>query len=308
MNLTQREFIGQTVIKEVEEFYDYKMQGRYKVHIPELMPHLEKEKGIWVKNHSNKWNITPSDIGEYGSHYPLHEGTYVIIKFFENDINTGYVDRILSDYKENRDVEAQDCVKPKSVLEDRDEQYLVFKTPKKWNAFYVNEDTVHEPNTIYLIYNRDHSPERRTVYRIDDSGIHIWTRDNFRVRLMKDDNIQCDGDKTYFLKGDQQHNIVGNHDHQVKGNVIVEVTGTTDISGNGSIDVWSGSSINCDAPVIHLNCGIAHYVPSKDKVEVIDLGPDETSEYKTGIGKHCDHPSVTDDYNIEKRDNEKMFE
>src|SRR6056297_3588452 len=213
--LTEKEFIGQTVPKDVDEFYDYKRQGSYKIHIPELMPHLEKDEGIWCKNHTNKWNITPSDLGEYGSHYPLQPGTYVIVKFFENDINAGYVDRILSDYKEERDVECQDCVDAIPTIEDRDEQYLIFKTPKKWDAFYVNEDTLNEPNTIYLIYNRDNNPARRTVYRIDETGIHVWTRDNIRVRLLKDENEQIDQNSSTYIKKDRRMNILGNYDSDI---------------------------------------------------------------------------------------------
>ena len=306
INLTQKEFIGQTVPKDVDEFYDYKRQGSYKIHIPELMPHLEKDKGIWCKNHTNKWNITPSDVGEYGSHYPLQPGTYVIVKFFDNDINSGYVDRILSDYKKDRDVEAQDNVKAIPSIEDRDEQYLVFKTPKKWNAFYINEDTTNEPNTIYLIYNRDNNPKRRTVYRIDETGVHIWTRDNMRVRLSGDENYQIDGDRTGYVKNDQQENIDGDDDHKVKGDVTVEIKGDADVSVDGTVNLWSGSNINVDAsPNINLNCGIANRTPAKQKIEVKDLGPNETSEYKSGVGKGCD--SATDDYNVEKRDNEKMI-
>jgi len=130
-NLTETEFIGRIVPKDTDEFHDPKQMGRYKVHIPTLMPHLDKDEGIWVKNHTHKWRITPSEVGEYGSYFPLQAKTYVIVKFFENDINTGYIDRIVSDWKEERDVEAQDCVEPKPVLEDRDEQYVIFKTPKR---------------------------------------------------------------------------------------------------------------------------------------------------------------------------------
>lgn len=234
INLTQKEFIGHVVPKEVEEFYDYKLQGSYKIHIPELMPHLNNDDGIWCKNHTNKWNITPSDIGEYGSHFPLHPGTYVVVKFFDNDINAGYIDRILSDYKVNRDVEAQDCVSAKTALEDRDEQYVIFKTPKKWSTFYVNENTQNEPNTIYLIYNRDNNPQRRTVYRIDESGIHIWTRDNMRVRIAGDENKQIDGDQTSYVKGSTKHNIDGDYDYQLIGSAASKIDGNSDQSIGGN--------------------------------------------------------------------------
>jgi len=44
---------------------------------------------------------------------------------------SGYIDRIISDWKDDRDVLGQDCVDVKSVPTDRDEQYIIFKTPKR---------------------------------------------------------------------------------------------------------------------------------------------------------------------------------
>jgi hypothetical protein len=280
-DLRHKEFIGRIIPKGSDKEFDQKMKGRYRVHIPELMAHIEEEKGIWCKNHVHNWRMTSSDVGEYGSHYPLHSGTYVIVKFFENDYNTGYIDRILSDYEDNTDKEAQDCVEVKPALTDRDEQYVIFKTPKKWNIFYVNEDTENEPNTMYLIFNRDNSPERRTVLRINESGIHIWTRNNQRIRIKEDEDIQVDG----------------NANKLVKGNVIIQVEGNTNISVDGKTDVWSGTSVNVDAPTINLNSGIAQKT-SANKVK--DLGPGETSEYDTGVGDKCD--DRTNNYNVEKQD------
>jgi hypothetical protein len=280
-DLRHKEFLGRIVPKGSEKELDQKMKGRYKVHIPELMPHLEEDKGIYCKNHVHNWRLTDSDVGEYGSYYPLHSGTYVMVKFYANDYNTGYIDRIISDYEDDTDKEAQDCFKVKPALTDRDEQYVIFKTPKKWNIFYVNEDTQNEPNTVYLIYNRDNSPERRTVYRINESGIHIWTRDNQRIRIKEDEDTQVDG----------------NGNKLTRGNVIIQVEGTANVSVDGKTDVWSGTSVNVDAPVINLNCGIAQKTPAN---EVKDLGPDETSEYQTGVGDKCD--DRTDEYNIEQQD------
>ena len=214
----QKEFIG-TVLSEP----DPRQMGRYRVHLPEIMQHIPEDKGVWCKNQVHSWRITPSDDGEYGSYYPLHAGTKVIVKFYGNDYSSGYVDRIISDAEDNTDTEAQDSRTVKPAVLDRDEQYIIFKTPKKFNVFYVNEETEKEPNTIYLVYNRDESPERRTVYRIDESGIHIWTRDNRRVRVKLDDNKQIDGDKSILVKKNRKANIAENEDLAVGGNRTVNV-------------------------------------------------------------------------------------
>lgn len=333
INLTQKEFLGKIIPKGTSGEFDLKMKGRYKVHIPELLPHLEEDEGIWCKNHVHGWRITPSDSGEYGSYYPLHPGTYVMVKFQSNDFNSGYIDRIISDYKDNRDVEAQDCVDVKSSETDRDEQYIIFKTPKKWNIFYVNEETENEPNTIYLVYNRDNGPERRTVFRIDESGLSFYTRDNNRIRIKLDDNKQVDANQTEYIKGystehvdgdkdshfhaNRTETVDGNFEQKTVGNVVIEVSGNTNISVNGRVDVWSGTSINCDAPVINLNSRIANKKSSKrakPNTSVRDLGPGETSEYELGdtirenrsvvVNNKCDN--VTTSYNNSKRDNNTM--
>lgn len=213
LDLRTREFIGKIVpIDTPEGFYDEKQQGRYRVHIPELMPMIEYKRGIWCKNQTHKWRITPSDIGDYGSYFPLHAGTYVLIKFYENDLNTGYIDRIISDYKPKRDYEAQDNTKEKRSLEDRDEQYVLLKTPKKWTALYINEDTSYEPNTVYLIYNRDKLPERRTVMRIDETGQSFWTRDCKYYRIGTDYHIQVDNMTTELYKGYRTTHVGGRED------------------------------------------------------------------------------------------------
>ena len=217
-DLVGREFLG-VVLPDL----DPRRMGRYRIHIPEFMQHIPEHKGIWCKNHVHSWRVTPSADGEYGCYYPLHAETKVVVKFVYNDINTGYVNRIVSDAEDDTDKEAQDARTVKPALTDRDEQYIIFKTPKKFNIFYVNEETEKEPNTIYLVYNRDKDPERRTVYRIDESGIHIWTRDNKRVRVLLDQNEQIDGNKTLFVKQNRKANIKLNEDLAVGENRTINV-------------------------------------------------------------------------------------
>lgn len=217
-NIKDKEFLG-TVLPDL----DNRQMGRYRVFVPQLMQHIPNIRGMFYKNNVHAWRITPSENGEYGSYFPLHPGTNVLVRYFENDLTTGRIVKIVSDDNDKTDNEAQDCTTVKSSLTDRDEQYIIFKTPKKFNIFYVNEETEHEPNTIYLVYNRDGDPERRTVYRIDESGIHLWTRDNRRVRILLDENRQIDGNQTEYIKQNRTHNI-GQHDSlAVRGNKVTNV-------------------------------------------------------------------------------------
>ncbi len=336
-----KEYSGVLVPATVPSYYDPKYMGRYLIHIAELMPHKPEDEGIWCKNHVHKNRMTRSSVGTYGSYMPLHAGTKVIIKFYENDWQTGYVDRIISDYEENTTWEAQDNEGTIPDEKDRDEQYILLKTPKKWNILYVNEDTKNEPNTIYLVFNRDDEnlkspgePGRRTVYRVDESGIHTWTRDNQRVRIWQDDNKQVSGDQTEYVEGyrtkhvdgdedvhlhskrrwmvddDEHHHIGGNktslidksHDHKTEELFTGEIVQMIDFSCGGITNQWSTGDINIDSGSnINLNCGIFSYLPAnepddpKPKTFVRDLGPRETAEYDESDSDNDGRPIVVGD-------------
>lgn len=229
-----KEYDGQ-IIKQDE--FDPHRQGKYLVHINDLYPTLPDNEpsdthAIWCRNHVHKWRITPSAHGEYGQYFPLQPGTRVVVVFKNRKMTSGYIDRIRSDFLHDTDMEAQDCTTVKEEMKDRDEQYILVKTPKKNNVFYINEDTANEPNTIFLIYNRDASG-RRTVYRINEEGIHIYSRDNLRVRITKDWQV--------------------------------EINGKVDISVSGDVNIKSNSTINIDGgPVINLNCRNAAYTNVED--------------------------------------------
>jgi hypothetical protein len=227
IDLTQREFLA-TILDDTN--LDNKVQGRYTVNIPELQPHMpHDDKGIIVKNHVHKWRVTPSKYGEYGQYFPLQPFTQVMVKFFENDPNTGYIDRVVSDFEENTDVLAQDCVDAKSALKDRDNQYIICKTPKFHNIIYFNEETDKEPNKFVIVFNRDEESEytdrtaqkdrkRRTVVYVDENGIHLWTHDNNRVRIRMDENRQIGGNKTEYVKNYRTQHIGKDNDLTVHKN------------------------------------------------------------------------------------------
>ena len=228
IDIRNREFIG-TILDDESDNLDIRVEGRYKVHIPTLMPHIPFNQGIWIKNHVNKWGISSSKYGEYGQHFPLQPFTKVVVRFFENDFNTGYADRIVSDFRANTDVLAQDCVKQKSSLKDRDNQYIILKTPKYWNGMYINEETEKEPNSLILIFNRDKEStytereaegerNRRTVFYIDETGVRMWTHDNNFVRIRMDQSIHVGGNKTKYVEHNRTTHIGEDEDLTVHGN------------------------------------------------------------------------------------------
>lgn len=229
-NLREKEFPG-TVLKEIDPTH----RGRYKVHIPELMPHIDKTQGIWCRNHTHSWRITNSVPGYAGQYFPLQENMKVIVKFFSNDFNTGYIDRIISDYAEN--------TMPTYIkAHERDLFTSLFCTPKYENQFYIREDTDAFPNTVWLVYNQCQGSNRRTVMRISEEGIHIYTRDNDYVRIKKNNFIEVNG--IYHLT----------------------VTQNCNFYCYANTNIWASANVNIDSGIfINLNCGMPHSpMPVKD--------------------------------------------
>lgn len=168
-----KEYLGVVLLDK-----DPKLQGRYKVHIPELMPKISKDKGIWCKNHVQKNRITSSDSGFYGSYIPLQPNTNVIVKFYTNDYNSGFIERIVSDDEENTKMQPETYTK----TQDRDDVYIIMSTPKKKNIIYIAEETEDVPaNEMVYAFN-----ERRSSMVMNEDHVKFETDDEFDVDAEKD--------------------------------------------------------------------------------------------------------------------------
>jgi len=148
IGITNREFPG--VIIDDPKFklnkqpkYDNKNRGRYLVHIPELMYTLfdTETDGILCVNHVTKWRDTylgdKNQTAICGAYYPLKTGMHVIVKFFSEDYESGYIDRIVSDYygdNVSSDVSNIEAPPEKNSMplkirpEERDEYYQVLRS------------------------------------------------------------------------------------------------------------------------------------------------------------------------------------
>lgn len=183
---------------------DPRNMGRYKVHLPELQPLLEDDTGIWIKNQNHKWRYTPSKYYMYGKYHPLQEGTLVLVKFYEDDLNTGYIDRIISDQIEKSQPQLGVDTEPQSV-KDRDDVHVIFKTPKYHNSLMIFEDTEDGdagldgdliPNSIHLYYNL-----MRTSLIINTDGIHLFTMDNYGITVAREYQKWVMGDECDWVCG-----------------------------------------------------------------------------------------------------------
>lgn len=238
---------------------DIKKQGRYKIHIPELHTLIKTDSGIWCKNQQHLWRWTPSHDYMYGEYFPLQPGTKVLIRFYENDFHSGYVDRILSDQVMNTTPKIGCKLNPEAI-DDRDDVYMLYKTPKKHNLFVILEDTKDSkngltqnliPNSIHLYYNY-----RRTTMILNQDGIHWFTMDNRGVTVEghnsewvnKSEKIYVKDTRDVYVNGSRMYTYVTGDEHRMcRGE-------RRDFSLN-LMSFVSATRIAEDAPTIWLNSG-----------------------------------------------------
>ena len=213
-SLTEREYIG-TVLPDK----DSNNRGWYKVNIPNLQPHMKDKEGIFCQNHVIKNRVSPSADGVCGSYYPLHAGMSVIVKFFENDLASGYIDRVISDAYTNS--------LPLEIIE-RDDYYQIIRTPKHSNIIAIYEGDVASTNvpknSIHVYFNAT-----RTTVVIDENGINISSLDNQNVTVGKNCNITVTGDVN--LKATGAMNLETSATMSLKASTIILDSANLSITG-----------------------------------------------------------------------------
>lgn len=237
---------------------DPKNQGRYKVHIPELHPLIKSSSGIWCKNQVHNWRVGPSDDHVYGSYSPLQPGTKVLIKFYQNDFHSGYIDRVVSDQVQSTTPKLGSGTNPGATT-DRDDVYVIFQTPKYHNLFAIFEKTTDGgnglskqlmPNSIHLYYNY-----RRSTMILNEDGIHWFTMNNHGTTIEgcrstwvnQNDKLYIQENRDVYINGYEKHYVKGSYDHLCQS--------THRETSQGVYDIQSNSHFAVDAPKILLNCG-----------------------------------------------------
>ncbi len=220
-SLIDREFIG-TILPTKDILH----QGKYKVNVPELQPHMKETTGIWCKNHTCRHRVSPSQAGVSGSYYPLQAGMSVIVKFFANHIESAYIDRVISDaYAETL---------PYEIIE-RDEYYQIIRTPKHNNLICIYEsDTASKnvpKNSIHVYFNNT-----RTTVVIDETGINIKTDDNINVTVAKNVKIT----------------VAGTADIKVTGNTNIETSADANVKAGGNVNIEAGGNVNMKGSVVSI--------------------------------------------------------
>jgi len=223
-SLVNREFIGTVLLDK-----DTQHQGKYKVNIPELQPHMKTSTGVWCKNHTCRHRISPSEVGVCGSYYPLQAGMSVIVKFFANHIESGYIDRVISDaYPETI---------PYEIIE-RDEYFQIIRTPRHNNLIAIYEgdiDSLNVPkNSIHVYFN-----DTRTTVVIDETGINVKTADNI--------NVTVAGNVKITVTGTTDIKVTGNTNVESAANINVKAGGNVNVQAGGDANVKSSKNLNIEA-------------------------------------------------------------
>jgi hypothetical protein len=154
MNLQEKEFQG-IIYDGIEDY-----EGRYKVHVAALYPTSEpillSLSNEVLGNRFSRWyDPNLQSIKSSGSYYPLQSGMKVIVKFKNNDINSGYIHGVVSE------VPLIDSVK------NRDTFYLLNKTV---NGSYIYQDDSR--NITHLM----HSNGKSNVF-LDDDRVVLSTNE-----------------------------------------------------------------------------------------------------------------------------------
>jgi hypothetical protein len=194
----------------------------------------------------------------YGQYHPIQPGTLVLVCFYEDDLNTGYIERIISDQQQKTQPQIGVDVEPKSI-KDRDDVHVIFKTPKYHNALYILEDTADGdtgltkkliPNSIHLYYNM-----HRTSMIINECGIHWFTMDSYGKTIIGDYAKWVLGDYSRFIGG--KTNIVTTHDFFRGNNMNTHCTSGLEqrYHSEKQGSQTSNEKIAEDAPTIWMNSG-----------------------------------------------------
>jgi hypothetical protein len=219
-----------TILPDIDMYH----QGRYKVHIPELHQHISVADGIWCKNrtHPNRnspgFNILGLAAGIYGTYYPLHSLTNVLVQFLADDSQSGEIVKIIADTTPWTEMPFVEDAPPNPL--DRDAFTQIFRTVRDNNLFLVNEgrdeQTALPPESIHLYYH-----DKQTKVIINQDGIHTFTEDNELTTIEKDSRKHVKGNvKIKFGDGKD-----GNLDVYVEGNVKVHIHGNTDLVVDGNV-------------------------------------------------------------------------
>lgn len=213
--LKNKEVPGIILAESENDYTDHrKNRGRYRVYIPTYMQHRGLESVIWCKNHVHKYRygINESFEGDkliYGEYKPLQIGSRVIVKFFANDLSTGYIDRLITDYED-------DSLPFKLEHVDQNDVYVLLRTAKHHNLIAVLEDTETTDipkNSFHIYYDDD---QVRIV--MNEDGMYTWvTKDKF-ARILQNNTV--------WIEKDNKHFIHGNNRYLIKGNNIICIKGT----------------------------------------------------------------------------------
>lgn len=224
---------------------DKQQFGRVLVWIPNLMPEVDRTKGIWARPANNPVGGRNKEDDEdnyyMGTSYIPKKGSWVFVFFEGGNINKPY-------YFGALDLENTKVLPENQVGENPDDKWVVLKS-SAGRAIVVSDDTDDERVEITGKKRQISSPpsgDTDSVYTIDDNMTTILfdERDSQQKILIR----------TY--KGDFFHIDVDEQKLQVefKSDIIIKTEGKFQVTADDDIDILSkGGDVNIEAKSGEIN-------------------------------------------------------
>ncbi|MFW6377155.1 MAG: bacteriophage T4 gp5 trimerization domain-containing protein [bacterium] len=212
-DLTKQEIPGIVISEDESEHTDFpKNRGRYRVYIPTYMNHHGIKSVIWCKNHIHKYRygINEQFDGDkviFGEYKPLQIGARVIVKFFSNNISSGYIDRTITDYEDN-------CLPFALEHMDQNDVTVLLRTAKHHNLVAVLEDIETEdvPKNSFHIYYDDN----KVRIIMNEDGMYTWVEKDKFTRILQNNTVWIHEDNKHFIDGNNRYLIEGNNSICIK--------------------------------------------------------------------------------------------
>ena len=278
-NVKDKEYIG--VIKEGT---DNKLDGRYLVHIRELMATDSSLKPIWAKNEVQgnrfaRWlDFNTKNIMSSGSYHPLREGMMVNVKFRSDSMESAYITNVVSylplvDKSSMRDTFylLNKTVKGSWIYQDDARKFTHIMHNNGASNITLDDDSVTIHNGLpiengkggVLLRNALSVGKAGTKMEfgnssiiLDETGITfkagetLMTLTESGIKMISNGSVEVDSGKNLRLKGKDTH-IQGNDNLQLFSNVL-RMTGnvqTAIVSNTINIDSMSLTAIRSTGQV-----------------------------------------------------------
>ena len=263
---------------QVVDNKDKQKFGRVLVWIPDIMPEVDRKKGIWARPANNPLGgrnmEADSDHHFMGTSYIPRKGSWVFVFFEGGNVNLPY-------YFGALDLENTKVLPENQVGSNYENKWTVFKS-HDGRAIVISDDPDDARVEITGKKRQMNSPptgDTNSVYTIDDNQTTILLderegKEKVLIRTYKGDFFHIDVDEqnlhAYFkndieIKSDKNINMTAKEDFNIKStigkvninsaadDINIKAAGGINSEGGADINIKSGANLNEQASQ-NINC------------------------------------------------------